>query len=387
MRCVALCALLALAACALPAAVAARRLDGGAELVSGGRPWEAAPSKTNQPLIGILAQACHYCPGRSYVAAGFVKWIEAAGARAVPIRFYNSEEELHRVFKSVNGLIFPGGLTDLWMDSPYVVAARKLWQWAKEANDNGDVFPIHGTCLGFQLLHILEANVSFTELLVDTDSVAHASTLDFTEAATDSSMFGGMGKGLVSKLADPALNISMENHMFGLPPAHYDRWPALRQHFHMLTTSKDRNGVEYVSTAEHKEYPFFATQWHPEKPPFEFGMKEIPHTLDAILVSQHLANTFVETARKSSHAPESPEQALELMIYNWQPYFTLKDSVMDPSYDGPDMCYFFDRPDDEAPESNGLPLGRSAASKSFAGHVSGGSAGAQHRKGEILTMA
>jgi hypothetical protein len=34
----------------------------------------------------------------------------------------------------------------------------------------GDVFPVHGTCLGFQLLHILEANVSFTELLVDTDS-------------------------------------------------------------------------------------------------------------------------------------------------------------------------------------------------------------------------
>lgn len=32
------------------------------------------------------------------------------------------------------------------------------------------MFPIHGTCLGFQLLHILEANVSFTELLVDTDS-------------------------------------------------------------------------------------------------------------------------------------------------------------------------------------------------------------------------
>lgn len=25
------------------------------------------------------------------------------------------------------------------------------------------------------------------------------------------------------------------------------------------------------------------------------------------------------------------------MIYNWKPYFTLKDSVMDPSYDGPDM--------------------------------------------------
>ena len=47
---------------------------------------------------------------------------------------------------------------------------------------------------------------------------------------------------------------------FGLPPAHYDKWPALRDNFIMVSTSKDRNGVEYVSTAEHKHYPFFATQ-------------------------------------------------------------------------------------------------------------------------------
>ena len=31
-----------------------------------------------------------------------------------PRSYYNSEAELHRIFKSVNGLIFPGGLTDLW---------------------------------------------------------------------------------------------------------------------------------------------------------------------------------------------------------------------------------------------------------------------------------
>lgn len=51
-----------------------------------GRPWEKKRADYQKPLVGILAQACHYCPGRSYVAAGFAKWIEAAGARAVPIR-------------------------------------------------------------------------------------------------------------------------------------------------------------------------------------------------------------------------------------------------------------------------------------------------------------
>ncbi len=49
-----------------------------------------------------------------------------------------------------------------------------------------------------------------------------------------------------------------------------------------------RQGQEYISTAEHKHYPFFATQWHPEKTPFEFGNHDIPHTLDAIRTSQHL---------------------------------------------------------------------------------------------------
>ena len=44
----------------------------------------------------------------SYVAAAYVKWIEAAGGRAVPIRFYVSDGELRRLFDSVNGLIFPG---------------------------------------------------------------------------------------------------------------------------------------------------------------------------------------------------------------------------------------------------------------------------------------
>lgn len=283
----------------------------------------------------------------SYVAAGFVKWIEAAGARAVPIRYYTSEAELHRLFKSVNGIIFPGGLTDLWMDSPYVIAARKLWSWAKEANDKGDVFPIHGTCLGFQLLHILESNVSFTELLIDTDSVAHASTLEFTADAISSTMYSTMDPVLIKDLQDPAQNIALENHMFGLPPNHYDTWPILKQNFKILNTAKDRNGTQYVATAEHRKYPFFATQWHPEKPPFEFGMTEVPHSLSAIRVSQHLANIFIDTARKSSHSFESPEEELEDLIYNWPVFFTLKDSLMDGGYDGPDMTYFFDNPSDE----------------------------------------
>ena len=318
-------------------------------VVASGSSWKTSDIQTYQPTIGILAQRCHDCPGRSYIAAGFAKWIEAAGARAVPIRYYSSEAELRRLFNSVNGLIFPGGLTDLYMDDPYVVAAKKLWQWAKEANDNGDPFPIWGTCLGFQLLHILESNVSFTQLLVPTDSVAQAGTLNLTEESYSSYMLGSMDSALKKKVEDEDINIILENHMFGLPPTNYEKWPILKERFNIISTSVDRQGVEYVSTAEHRYYPFFATQWHPEKPPYEFGLKAVPHSKDAIRISQHLANQFVESARKSHHKFASPEEELRDLIYNHKLWFTLKDSLMEPSYDGPDLTYFFDDPDDEPP--------------------------------------
>ena len=40
-----------------------------------------------------------------------------------------------------------GGLTWLWLDAPYVIAARKLFNMAVEANKKGDVFPV-GSCYG-----------------------------------------------------------------------------------------------------------------------------------------------------------------------------------------------------------------------------------------------
>lgn len=31
-----------------------------------------------------------------------------------------------------------------------------------------------------------------------------------------------------------------------------------------------------------------------------------------------------------------------MLIYNYEAYFTARDIVMEPSYDGPDITYFFD---------------------------------------------
>lgn len=58
------------------------------------------------------------------------------------------------------------------------------------------------------------------------------------------------------KLSDPTQNIAMENHEYGIPPPHYQKWPILTEWYNVLSTTKDRNGIEYISTIEAKKYPF-----------------------------------------------------------------------------------------------------------------------------------
>lgn len=56
-------------------------------------------------------------------------------------------------------------------------------------------------------------------------------------------------------------------------------------------------------------------------------MEEVPHSLDAIRVSQHLANAFIDTARYSSHKPESLEEELAMLIYSTPPVFSARFEV------------------------------------------------------------
>ena len=61
-----------------------------------------------------------------------------------------------------------GGLTDLWLDDPYVVAASKLIAMAQEENANGRVFPVSMSSL---------ASTGATCLLYSVDTLAQNSLL------------------------------------------------------------------------------------------------------------------------------------------------------------------------------------------------------------------
>ena len=61
----------------------------------------------------------------------------------------------------------------------------------------------------------------------------------------------------------------------------------------MIAKNKDEHGLEFISFLEAKRYPFWGTQFHPEKNNFEVFRPnkkgEIPHSSTAVRVSLDLA--------------------------------------------------------------------------------------------------
>ncbi|ONI12371.1 hypothetical protein PRUPE_4G159900 [Prunus persica] len=296
------------------------------------------PKLNYRPVIGILSHPGDGASGRlsnastaSYIAASYVKFVESAGARVIPLIYNEPPDVLFQKLNLVNGVLFTGG----WAKSGlYYDIVERIFQKIIEKNDAGDHFPLYATCLGFELLTMI---ISKNKKILESFSAENmASTLLFTEnTIIEGTVFQRFPPDLLKKLSTDC--IVMQNHHYGISPERLQENPNLSSFFKILTTSTDKDNKVYVSTVHAYSYPVTAFQWHPEKNAFEWGSPMIPHSEDAIQVTQHVANFLVSEARKSLNRPPV-RKVLDNLIYNYSPTFCGKAG------NGFDEVYIFTQP-------------------------------------------
>ncbi|KAK2992535.1 hypothetical protein RJ640_004309 [Escallonia rubra] len=291
-------------------------------------PTEPAPScpapdpKLNfRPVIGILSHPGDGASGRlnssagaSYIAASYVKFVESAGARVIPLIYNEPPEILQKKLNLVNGVLFTGG----WAKSGlYFEVVEELFKKVLKKNDAGDHFPLLAICLGFELLTMIISKDN--NILEEFNAADQASTLQFMKNVhMEGTVFQRFPPDLRKKLSTDCL--VMQNHHYGISPETFQANKDLCGFFKLLTASTDGDNKVYVSTVQAHSYPVTAFQWHPEKNAFEWGLSMIPHSEDAIQVTQHVANFFVSEARKSVNRPPA-RKVLANLIYNYSPTF------------------------------------------------------------------
>ena len=215
----------------------------------------ALAAANDRPILGILTQPESGNGTGTYIAASYVKFLESAGARVVPVHFDASRAELKQLFGSINGLLLPGGGADLSNGTLIHSAGRLLYDLAVAANDAGDTFPIWGTCMGFQFLSLLAARNGsvLCQHCYDTEGVALP--LHFDEpAATKSRLYGHLPASLKQSLASEALTLNA--HHDGIAPSTFASNARLAAAFDVLSTNVDGHGRAFVSSIEAKRYPF-----------------------------------------------------------------------------------------------------------------------------------
>jgi len=294
-------------------------------------------SATERPIIGVVSQwyRPNYFPGlleadnhTSYIAASYVKWLEAAGAQVVPIIISIDDNEdlteyFQEVFAGINGLLIPGGATSI-AHSGYADASNAFFKMAKEANLAGDFFPIWGTCLGFEMM-VLMANEG-KPYRAACNSTEQALPLELEEGWEESRLLGGASNEVIDQLT--SLPVTVNFHRWCLTRENFTR-DAMDNFWSLLSVNSDLEGMEFISTLEAKEFPFYATQFHPEKNMFEWAPwhTSIPHSREATSVSLYMVEYFVEEARKSSHQFPSRAAEEKHLIYNHRSYFSGQENI------------------------------------------------------------
>eukprot|EP00659_Diplonema_papillatum_P022416 gene22416-34329_t len=287
-----------------------------------------ALSATDRPIIGIWAQPYENCDGCEYVAASYVKWVESAGGRAVPIRYNGTEEQTREIFGKINGVLYTGGASNI------TKGAKDMYKLAIAANKQTpqDYFPVWGTCLGFEwIMQMQSENDEILYRSYDAENITLA--LNLTGKAAGSRLFNlpgnpSYGEHLRGILANASNPPAMNNHGAGVAPDTFAKTELLTSFFDVLSTNNDREGQPFVSTVEAADdrMPVFAVQWHPEKNMFEWAVNpqdpELPkevinHTPDAVKASQALADVFVSHTRMSNHRYPNATAAFDALFWNY----------------------------------------------------------------------
>jgi len=292
----------------------------------------ARTSENDRPIIGILSQPTSLTQyGNAYIAASYVKYVEGAGGRAAPIFFNLSSSELSSLLGSLNGVLFPGGGASF--TGVYWNTVQAIWNFVLQSNAQGNYYPLWGTCQGHEQISVL-ASSDPNILTGNFDSENLSLPLEFTAAALDSRLFSTASPELLLLLQTQ--NLTMNNHVYGVTPASFYENAALRSMFSVLSTSFDRRGAQFVSTMEAYKLPITTSQWHPEKNAYEWNPDEgIPHSADAVAVTQWAANFLLSEARSNSNQFPSSAAETAALIYQYTPVFT------EPVESDFEQCYFW----------------------------------------------
>ena len=136
-------------------------------------------SKTNQPIFGVLTQPIPRAWLKdervstegwdTFIESSHVEWLQAAGARVVPVDYRQIDDDLWDQLSELNGLYIPGDTKDTFDSEQFTSTVRSALDWVQAHNmEEGNHFPVVGNSYG--MLAMLKSQLPDTSFFKELDS-------------------------------------------------------------------------------------------------------------------------------------------------------------------------------------------------------------------------
>ena len=248
----------------------------------------------------------------TYFPESYVKWIRQKNTLVVPIDSRNSIATIRIMLKHVNALLIPGGKTTILVHedlahhpesgiesritkklTPYAMKVLSAIEHLKERQDSEKIkIPIFGTCLGYELLLLQSAfsQIEFDEV----DNFKKLMPLDSYETEESSPI--GITRFLNLKNSISQEKVFFFNHKYALTVHQFNDSPNLQNDYDIVATAtvQTKDGPKIIVAAiQHKKYPIYGVQFHPEKNEFEPELN-LPHSLKTLKFLNGIDDEFYQ---------------------------------------------------------------------------------------------
>ncbi|CDW78649.1 peptidase c26 family protein [Stylonychia lemnae] len=296
-------------------------------------PKHLSEGLNTRPIIGVLTQPLsedqksdHRYKGKtSYIMSSYIDYLKSAGARTVPLIYDgNLDDELAKI-DHLNGVFYCGGSGA----GAYDVFGKKVFEKVKKMNDEGNYLPIWGTCLGFEDLAMYASDNS-DKTLSPFNADDESYSISYLVPPKDTKMYSILGD---DAHVFEKYNITYNHHSYGVSPDAFNLDQGLASIFTPTSISYDDDGKPFVASMESKQYPFYATQFHPEKAQFIFYPKtKIDHSTISIFYNRYFGDMFVNQCKQNNNHFKSYEVEESFRTENF-------GTVVTKAYDGVDFVF------------------------------------------------
>ena len=209
------------------------------------------------------------------------------------LNYHSEKGEIANAMENLDGVLLTGGAT-LWpheditingldyfkvgnpRKEPYLDLIKEIMDKAKSINDNGRYFPIFAICLGFEGILLVETDFDYP--IANVDNNDNNLRIKFKEGESR----------LKRALTDEQIkNVETKDllyffHTLGFTEELFNKYKILTDNYDITATLPLGDYGNCIASFEHKKYPFFATQYHPEKNMFDYGTTFNAHHSDEV---------------------------------------------------------------------------------------------------------